>query len=131
MSASQPESPRDKKSILVIEDDLEYQDLVKAILAPRYALVICDRAEDAIEILDNGKFDLILLDINLLGASGFAVLEKLRQEMRLEAMPVLCCSGMGDEVTQSRAKALGAAGFIVKPYQQDAVLKAVSSVIGD
>jgi DNA-binding response OmpR family regulator len=100
MNDPMSEASRKKKSVLVIEDDLEYQDLAKIILAPHYALVLCDRAEDAIEILDNGKFDLILLDIKLLGISGFAVLEKLHKEMRLASMPVLCCSGSSDPETQ-------------------------------
>jgi DNA-binding response OmpR family regulator len=117
------------KSILVVEDDPEYQELLKAILAPLYTLAVRGSAEEAIAALDGKRFNLLLLDINLMGMSGFAVLEKLRQEKRLDSLPVLCCSAMSDPETQAQAKTLGASGFVVKPYRQEALLQAISSLV--
>jgi DNA-binding response OmpR family regulator len=118
------------KSILIVEDDPEYQELAKAILAPLYTLAIRGSAEEAIAALDGKRFNLVLLDINLMGMSGFVVLEKLRQENRLDSLPVLCCSAMSDPETQAQAKTLGASGFVVKPYRQEALLQTISSLVG-
>jgi len=55
----------EQKKILVVEDNLETQLLIKVALRNKYKLELTNNANDAIRKINEGSFDLVLLDINL------------------------------------------------------------------
>lgn len=64
--------------------------------------------------------DLILLDINMGGLDGFAVLAAVKGDARLKAIPVVMLTSSGLSADVARAYELGASGYISKPsYLQD------------
>jgi CheY-like chemotaxis protein len=76
-----------------------------------------DSGEAALAFLKDNDADLILLDIMMPGMDGFAVLEVLRADRRLAAIPVLVISGMdGDMQSVARAIELGATDFLPKDF---------------
>jgi CheY-like chemotaxis protein len=79
--------------------------------------VEADSGEAALAFLKENDADLILLDIMMPGMDGFAVLDALRADRRLAAIPVLVISGMdGDMESVARAIELGAADFLPKDF---------------
>lgn len=73
--------------------------------------------EEALSLLKDQEFDLILLDIMMPGMDGFAVLENLRADRRLASIPVLVISGMDEDMTSvARAIELGATDFLPKDF---------------
>ncbi|MBC2834037.1 response regulator [Paragemmobacter straminiformis] len=73
--------------------------------------------EAALEFLRHNDVDLVLLDIMMPGLDGFGVLEAMRADTRLSAIPVLVISGMdGDMDSVARAIELGAADFLPKDF---------------
>ena len=73
--------------------------------------------EAALSLLQENDVDLILLDIMMPGLDGFDVLEVLRADKRLSAIPVLVISGMdGDMESVARAIELGATDFLPKEF---------------
>lgn len=76
-----------------------------------------DSGEAALALLKDNDVDLILLDIMMPGMDGFAVLEALRADKRLAAIPVLVISGMdSDAESVARAIELGAMDFLPKDF---------------
>ena len=67
----------------------------------------------ALAQVGTGGVDLVILDVGLPGADGFAVLTRLRQ---LSAVPVLILSGRAEEVDRIVGLELGADDYVVKPY---------------
>ena len=65
------------------------------------------------------RFDLILLDINMPGTSGFALLQQIRQTPRLRSVPVIMCTGSDHEGDRIQSRHLGAVGYLVKPPSFD------------
>ncbi len=59
--------------------------------------------------------DLMLLDINMPGMDGFDLLQKVRGEERLSAIPVVMCTTSTYDKDMEKAKALGAVGYVNKP----------------
>lgn len=59
--------------------------------------------------------DLVLLDINMPGESGFQLLDLIRGEPRLSRVPVVMCTGSSHDIDRHQAMHLGAVGYIVKP----------------
>ncbi len=78
--------------------------------------------EEVLEVLDtcDSLPDLILLDINMPGLSGFQVLEKLKADSRLKRIPVVMLTSSELSSDVARAYELGASGYISKPsYMHD------------
>lgn len=85
----------------------------------------CDSACRLIEQLPD--LDLVLLDLRLPGAGGFATLEKLRNNH--PALPVVVVSALEDASTVRAALARGAMGFIPKSSSNDVMLSALRLVL--
>jgi CheY-like chemotaxis protein len=80
----------ERKNILVVEDNLETQLIIKVSLRDIYNIELTNNAADAINILEDRSFDLVLLDINLNGeADGKDVLSFLRKRYSKIELPVI------------------------------------------
>ena len=122
-----PAPPR-SYNILVVEDDEEYQELARTLLN-EYVLVICPSVEEARAAMQKKSFDLILLDINFAGTSGFELIDQLKSQGLTETIPVIMCSGMTSPATRAASMERGAAGFLVKPYDGPAMQKMVKALL--
>jgi twitching motility two-component system response regulator PilH len=82
----------------------------------------------ALAILRNEVPNVVFLDINMPGISGFEILSFICREPRLAQVPVLVCTS--DDQPQTRIKALkgGARDFLVKPVTVDALEQALKKV---
>lgn len=69
--------------------------------------------EDALEIMQEQSFDLVLTDVRMPGISGLELLEKIHQHA--PSLPVIVITGHGDPQMSEKAKALGAYDFLIKP----------------
>ena len=87
--------------ILIVEDDQTISKLIAASLSiSGYESVPCFDGNEAVHMVRNEEFDLILLDIMLPGLDGFQVMEKIRET----GTPVIFLTAMGD--VSDRVKAL-------------------------
>ncbi|MHB2026244.1 MAG: response regulator transcription factor [Elusimicrobiota bacterium] len=114
--------------IIVFEDDPGYQELLRVLLAD-YEVSVCASVEEASNHFGSGVFDLILCDINLLGMSGFELLQQMRDSGLTEKIPFIFCSSQSDPATKERALEMGAAGFVAKPFDADALLSLVRAIV--
>ncbi|MBI5244069.1 MAG: response regulator [Elusimicrobia bacterium] len=116
------------KKILVIEDEPGYQDLMKFVFKD-YDLSICGAIEDIEKNFPGVKFDLIICDINLGGASGFEYLVRMRREGVTENLPFILWSSSDTPENREKAAELGAAGFLSKPFKTEAVQQMVALLL--
>jgi two-component system, chemotaxis family, chemotaxis protein CheY len=77
---------------------------------------------EAIERLSLGRFDLVVLDLNMPDISGIEVLEFVRAQDNLKALPIVVVTTRGDEESRASALAAGASLFITKPFTPDAIV---------
>ncbi|MEK7389501.1 MAG: response regulator [Elusimicrobiota bacterium] len=106
----------ERAKILLVEDEVGYQELAASLLSAEYDVTVCSTAEDACEKLDQEEFALVISDINMFGMTGLELLAKLKREGKSEKCPVVLCSAQSDPATKQIAMAQGAAGFIGKPF---------------
>jgi CheY-like chemotaxis protein len=106
------------KRILLIEDSDDIRIFVTTVVRMEGGeTVAAGSGEEGLERLDDsGPFDLILLDINLPGMSGWDLLEKLRAEPALAGpAPILIFTAAADTATLEKARSYSARDVIVKP----------------
>lgn len=104
--------------ILVVDDVAENRDLLLRRLT-RLGFAHIDQAANGVEALAAiaaQNYDLVLLDIMMPVLDGFGVLEALRRDGRINELPILVISALSEMDPVVRCIELGAADFIVKPF---------------
>jgi two-component system phosphate regulon response regulator PhoB len=76
------------------------------------------------------NFDLVLLDINMPGGTGVEALRKLKQSNKTKKIPVIVVTGNTDPAVEKQVMDLGAAAYVTKPIDPEALMAAVKDVLG-
>lgn len=118
-----------KNIILVVDDDKTNLILAQKILSPEYRIAACNSGMAALKYLEKNKPHLILLDISMPEMDGFEVLEKLRQDQRTEAIPIIFLTADGQSDTEVKCFQMGALDFVKKPFVPDILLSRVAKTI--
>lgn len=118
----------DEQVIFVVEDDSAMRDLIVAMLAP---LAMTVRAYDTAEAFLGG-YDpdgggCLLLDLKLPGMDGMSLFNVLAG--RYSSLPVIFVTGYADVATARQALIGGAADFLQKPVEQQALLHSVRTAL--
>ena len=107
-----------KAKILVVEDEMPVA-MMMAFLLHRAGCEVetATNAEQAARLVQAADFDLITLDIDLPGGSGFEIFARLKKLPRWQNPPVIFVSGRPYDEDRQRARELGAVDFIFKPFE--------------
>lgn len=123
-SAAIDYNPNYVKEILVVDDSKVMRDMVVACLRglPEARFTQAGSGLEAIERLSLGRFDLVVLDLNMPDISGIEVLEFVRSQDSLRSVPIVVVTTRGDEASRSGALGAGASAFITKPFTPEAIV---------
>ena len=107
---------RDRKQILIVEDEAINRELLTLVLQESYTLRYAATGEETLkEIFENASsLSLVLLDLNLPDVNGKDILLKMKQEGLLDRLPVIVLTADKDAEVESLT--MGAMDFIPKPY---------------
>jgi DNA-binding SARP family transcriptional activator len=121
--------PRDnRKTVLVVEDNVLNRELTNALLKTAgYNVLLAKDGADALMQIGRERVDLMLLDVDLPFIDGHSVLEALNDK-GLE-VPTIFISGLPGEEPEVRAFEIGAADFIRKPVKNTVLLARVAKVL--
>jgi PAS domain S-box-containing protein len=121
-------TPREAPTTVVyIEDNLSNLKLVEQVLEhlPHVRLIPAMQGKLGIELIRQHHPDLILLDLHLPDLHGREVLEQLKRDAATAAMPVVVLSADATPAQLERLLAAGAAGYLTKPIDVEALLNTV------
>jgi DNA-binding response OmpR family regulator len=113
--------------VLVADDDADLRELIAFTLAQAGYLVI--KAHDgnaAVRLFAEESPDLVVLDINMPGLSGFQVCEAIRTRSRV---PVMMLTVRGEEEDLVRALGLGADDYLTKPFSPRTLLARIRALL--
>jgi len=112
------------RRILLVEDDEQYARLVRTQLSGAgFEVERAPAAQEALDLLKDGTYDLILSDILMPGMSGLDMLEELS---RLgTTVPVVVMSAFGSMDTAIQAMKRGAYDYVSKPFKKDELILAI------
>ena len=113
------------KKILVVEDEKDIQNIIKAFLEnAKYKVETADDGLDAINLIQNNNYDLILLDIMLRKIDGFTVCEMIRKNSNV---PIIILTALTDEENQLKGFDKLADDYITKPFSMPILLKHIEA----
>ena len=114
------------KKILVIEDDLDIQEIIREFLCVNgYIVEVAEDGLKGIEKFNSGKFDLVLLDIMLPKIDGFVVCEIIRKTSKI---PIIMLTALEEEQDQIKGFELEVDDYITKPFSVNLLVKRVEAV---
>ncbi|MEW6694072.1 Chemotaxis protein CheY [Tepidimonas thermarum] len=103
---------------LIVDDFSTMRRIVRNLLK-ELGHADADEAEDgaaALHKLRNGKFDMVITDINMPNMNGFELLTQIKSDEKLKHLPVLMVTAEARKEDIIAAAQGGAAGYIVKPF---------------
>lgn len=103
--------------VLIIEDSKDQQALLTQLLGRKYETVCAATATLAREALARGRFDLILLDVELPDQDGFALCAELRQDETLRSIPIVFLSGHTEPADKVHGFTVGGDDYVSKPFE--------------
>jgi two-component system response regulator VanR len=112
--------------ILVIEDDLDIQEILREFLcASGYIVEVAGDGLIGIDKYNSDKFDLVLLDIMLPKINGFVVCEIIRNTSKI---PIIMLTALEEEEDQMKGFELKIDDYITKPFSVNLLIKRVEAV---
>ena len=117
----------DSTVVLVVEDDLEIVDLIRANLAARgYTVIVSRTGEAVVDLVRDNEPDIVLLDLMLPGVDGFDLCRDIRIESPVGIIVVSARRGEQDKV---KALNLGADDYLTKPFGVDELLARITALL--
>ncbi|WP_066873072.1 sporulation transcription factor Spo0A [Clostridium mediterraneense] len=123
-----------KISVLIADDNKEFCSILNDYLLNQRDIVVVGIANDgleALELIEEKKPDLVVLDIIMPHLDGLGVLEKLNSS-KLDKIPrVIVLSAVGQDKITQRAITLGADYYVVKPFDMDVFIKRIRQMFNN
>ena len=121
-----------KNKILVVDDTKMYQTIYKTkLMSEGFEVKVAGNGAEAIKILLEEAFDLVLLDLTMPLMDGFKVLQAIKENPKLSSIIVIVFSSRGQPQEIEKAVNLGANGYLVKSTTPpNEVVKKVKELLG-
>ncbi|OQX92802.1 MAG: hypothetical protein B6D58_01060 [candidate division Zixibacteria bacterium 4484_95] len=118
----------DKAKILIVDDERRMCDSLKTLLEIEgYSILAVSDSEEAVNLINNENFDLVITDIKMPGISGLDILKRARKKD--PSLEVILITGYASLSSAKEAVELGAFGYITKPIEfEDFKLKVIRSL---
>lgn len=109
-----------KGTILYVEDNSDNRNLIRRVLmAEGYAMVDAVNARQAIQRLEDGGIDLILMDINMPETDGYTLTTKIKSIDRFSNIPIVAVTANVMRGDREKSLQAGCDGYIQKPIDID------------
>jgi two-component system chemotaxis response regulator CheY len=119
-------------SILAVDDSRTIRDMLKmALVQAGFSPNFAEDGIHGLEVLDDMSApDAIITDINMPRLDGFGFIEAVRAKPEHRATPILVLTTESAPELKARARAAGATGWIVKPFDPEKLVRALQTVAG-
>ena len=117
--------------VLIVDDNRASRDLIRAILKT----VPCDIIEaadgrEALNLMQQQRPDLVLLDVDMPGLDGLAVVKHIREDTSLADLPVVAVTAFAMEGDREKGMAAGFTAYVTKPVRAALLRQQVQQLLG-
>lgn len=117
--------------ILVVDDVTSMRNVTKSILtvADYTNVTLATDGDNALELLNQEPYDLIICDWEMPNMSGLEVLITIRKNEKLKDIPFLMLTGMTDKTKADVAIKSGATDYVIKPIQASSLIEKINKCL--
>lgn len=123
-----PISDAEKHSLLIIEDNIDLVNFLKAKLSNEYVVYISDGSdaiEKALEIIP----DIIICDINLVDKDGYEISKELKKDLRSSHIPIIILTAQSNKESVLKGLQSGVDQYLTKPFSLSILKQSISSLL--
>lgn len=124
-----PDSMEDRL-VLIVEDDFVNQLVITRLLKGYYRTLVVSSFDEAIEILNKNKVDIILMDISLNGSkSGMELTRELKNSKKYNYIPIIAVTAHALERDRQNAFDSGCDDYLAKPFTKNNLLEKIGALV--
>jgi two-component system chemotaxis response regulator CheY len=118
--------------IMIVDDVTTIRQIVRSVLqSVKYSVIEAASADDALALAQIERAHLVVTDVNMPGKTGLALIEELRAIKNYRNTPILILANGATDENIQKAQALGASGWIAKPFTPESLLGTINQVLVD
>ncbi len=119
------------KNVLIVEDSKAIRSMIRVSLeeAGDFYAVEAGNGFEALKTLPTRDFDLIITDINMPDINGLELIGFVKSNPAYKDIPLIIVSTEKSDEDKKRGMALGASGYIVKPFTKDELMASVKTTL--
>jgi diguanylate cyclase len=117
-----------KPKLVIVDDEADIRRLIVFLLRS-YELHEASNGKQALELIREGRPDLVLLDVMMPEMSGLEVLEAMRADVLTASIPVILLSAKGQSAEIEQGLSSGATQYLVKPFESQSLRASVAEVL--
>ncbi|MBI4698843.1 MAG: response regulator [Nitrospirae bacterium] len=119
------------KSILVVDDSNTIRTLIKSVIEDIGSVDIFEASSgfEALKILPQHAFDLVVTDINMPDINGFELINFIKNHDRYKRIPVVFVSTERKDEDIKKGMSLGACAYLTKPFKADELVDTVRKAL--
>ena len=120
------------KNVLIVEDSKAIRSVIRIALeeAGDFFAAEANNGFEALKMLPGRKFDLIITDINMPDINGLELIGFVKANPTFKDIPLIIVSTEKTEEDKKRGMALGAMGYVVKPFKKEDLMVLVQKAVG-
>jgi DNA-binding response OmpR family regulator len=120
-----------KKKIAIVDDDDISLSTAELYLKNDYEILMLKSGKEFLDHLAGNDYipDIILLDILMPDITGWELYKKIRAINNLKNIPVVFITSLDNEESKKRARQIGAADYITKPYNMTVLQKSMKDIL--
>ncbi|AOT72042.1 diguanylate cyclase [Geosporobacter ferrireducens] len=121
---------KNKHKILIVDDEsINIKVLIKQLTLCNYYIVTALSGEEALRLIDEVDFDLVILDVMMPKMSGYEVCKKIREKYSLIELPVLMLTANSQLNNICLGFECGTNDYIIKPFEKQELLARIKTLI--
>ena len=118
------------KRVLVVDDEKFVRELIKIKLGRcGLAVIEATNGQEAVEMAQTQKPDIILMDVMMPKMNGFEACEKLKSHPDTARIPIVMLTARGERSNQEKGLAIGAADYMSKPFSPQKLAELVIEIL--
>ena len=118
--------------IMIVDDVTAIRQIVNKVFQDvGYQVTEAARGEEALDLAKIKRVHLVITDVEMPGMSGLDLIKALRELRTYKTIPILILARDASDGNIKKAEALGASGFIEKPFTPERLLSVVNQVLVD
>jgi DNA-binding response OmpR family regulator len=119
-----------KPKLLITEDDYENQKFLEIFLKKYFTIDICDSSESFYALINNNKYDIILMDISIKGKKdGLELTRELKNDPNYSNIPVICYTAHAFNKDRLNALEAGCDAYLSKPSDIHTLLNSLFDLL--
>jgi two-component system chemotaxis response regulator CheY len=116
-------------TILTVDDSRTMREMVKMTLSGAgFDVVQADDGVSALKVLEQNDVDVVITDLNMPNMDGYELVKALRSKPEFKGKPILFLTTRGGDDDKAKGRAVGATGWIVKPFDPQKLVHVINKV---